>query len=318
MPMRAWNCATVCLHELVSPYSSPPPLRSSSQCRQSTSGFDENANKKHSGVKSFRSAMPILWNRLPDTLQHAGDVFSVAAEITFVYPWSPTGLSSPSLGRHYFPTVPLHPSHHSPPTSLSPQSPYIPLPTVPLHPSPHYPSCTPLPQSCIPLPTVPPAPLSPQSLLHPSPHSPPAPLSPQSLLHPSPHSPSCTPLPTVPPAPLSPQSSCTPLPTVPPAPLSPQSSCTPLPTVLLHPSPHSPSCTPLPTVLLHPSPHSPPTSLSPQSLLHPSPHSPPAPLSPQSLSSQFLPLTVLSPLPFAIIFAKSNEQCGCLYGVTLR
>ena len=61
---------------------------------------------------TFRSAVPTLWYRLPDTLQHAGDVFSVAAEITFVFTWSPTGLLIP-LTASLLPQSLLHPSLHS-------------------------------------------------------------------------------------------------------------------------------------------------------------------------------------------------------------
>ena len=34
-----------------------------------TCGFRENRNKKYPGARSFRSAAPTLWNRLPNTAQ---------------------------------------------------------------------------------------------------------------------------------------------------------------------------------------------------------------------------------------------------------
>ena len=38
--------------------------------RKSTCGFSENTNKNHPGARSFRSAAPTLWNRLPNTAQY--------------------------------------------------------------------------------------------------------------------------------------------------------------------------------------------------------------------------------------------------------
>ena len=61
------------LQKLVSAYTPPRSLRSSSLYRFSVSGFGENTNKKHSGARSFYNAAPTLWNRLPDKLHQAKD-----------------------------------------------------------------------------------------------------------------------------------------------------------------------------------------------------------------------------------------------------
>ena len=58
----------------ISPQNPPCSLHCYSPWRLSISEFGRNTNKKRSGTRSFCSAAPTLWNRLPDKLHQAKDI----------------------------------------------------------------------------------------------------------------------------------------------------------------------------------------------------------------------------------------------------
>ena len=107
------------LQELVSAYTPPRSLRSSSLYRFSVSGFGENTNKKHSGARSFYNAAPTLWNRLPDKLHQAKDIASFWRQLNCfqLYRSShppPLILVPSSIYLHRAPSACFSSTYHSP------------------------------------------------------------------------------------------------------------------------------------------------------------------------------------------------------------
>ena len=106
--------ATEYLQELVSQYNPPSSLRSSSLCRLSISGFDEDTNEKRSGARSFRNAASTLWNKLPGKLHQAKDIASFRRQLTSFFFFFNFVISSSSAPLS-LPHVLLPLLSHSPP-----------------------------------------------------------------------------------------------------------------------------------------------------------------------------------------------------------